>query len=290
MAAVNPAAQAAPAPPAAPVTWDEDPTGVSLTLATGRRRHDLLVIAEPALLTELDAAWGRPASRTPLSFLPGVSAPTGPGYADALDSYERDGRGVLVARGRTSAYEGKPARRVTALSRIAAGAGVRGAVVLMRASSLGAAAPGDFLAVGDHLTLGGAPLFASSTPVDAAWDEDLTGRVAGVEGVRGTGLMALLPGPLRATTAQARVLGGLGADAAVMDGVAEAMMLASRGVRVAGLAYVDRYAPGADAAARPAGRRAARVGRADGAELASRRRPAPDVVRAVVETVLDALG
>lgn len=296
MAVPHAAAQAAPAPPAAPVTWDEDPSGVSLTLATGRRRHDLLVIAEPALLTELDAAWGRPASRTPLSFLPGVSAPTGPGYADAVDSYERAGHGVLVVRGRTSAYEGKPTRRVTAMARIAAGAGVRSAVVLMRASSLGAATPGDFLAVGDHLTLGGAVLFASSTPVDAAWDEELTRRTAEVEGVRGTGLMALLPGPLRATAAQARVLSGLGADATIMDGVGEAMMLASRGVRVAGLAYVDRVAPGVDDAAqpRPVGRRVARDGRSDrrsdGLERALRRRPAPDVVRDVVETVLDSLG
>ena len=56
-------------------TWDEDPQGVSLLLATGRVRHDLLVIAEPALLTELDEAWGRPASRVRLSFLPGVRAP-----------------------------------------------------------------------------------------------------------------------------------------------------------------------------------------------------------------------
>lgn len=44
-------------------TWDEDPQGVSLLLATGRVRHDLLVIAEPALLTELDEVWGWPASR-----------------------------------------------------------------------------------------------------------------------------------------------------------------------------------------------------------------------------------
>ena len=48
-------------------TWDEDPQGVSLLLATGRVRHDFFVIAEPAFLTELDEAWGRPASRVRLS-------------------------------------------------------------------------------------------------------------------------------------------------------------------------------------------------------------------------------
>ena len=72
-------------------TWDEDPQGVSLLLATGRVRHDLLVIAEPALLTELDEAWSRPASRIRLSFLPDVRAPGGAGQKDTLVTYEKDG-------------------------------------------------------------------------------------------------------------------------------------------------------------------------------------------------------
>ena len=40
--------------PAPPGTWDEDPDGASILLATGRARHDLLVIAEPAFLRDLD--------------------------------------------------------------------------------------------------------------------------------------------------------------------------------------------------------------------------------------------
>ncbi|ETJ05104.1 MAG: putative purine-nucleoside phosphorylase, partial [Actinomyces urogenitalis DORA_12] len=84
-----------------PGTWDEDPTAASILLATGRPRHDLLVVAEPALLAELDAAWGRLAARVRLSFLPGVSAPQVPGQEDLLTSHDRGGLGVLVARGRT---------------------------------------------------------------------------------------------------------------------------------------------------------------------------------------------
>ena len=96
-------------------TWDEDPDGASILLATGRARHDLLVIAEPAFLRDLDQVWGRPAARVRLSFLPGVHAPSAPGQEDALMSYERGGLGVLVARGRTSLFEGESARSTTAL-------------------------------------------------------------------------------------------------------------------------------------------------------------------------------
>ena len=91
---------------APPGIWDEDPDGASILLATGRARHDLLVIAEPAFLRDLDQAWGRPSARVRLSFLPGVEAPSAPGHEDALVSYERGGLGVLVARGRTRHVRG----------------------------------------------------------------------------------------------------------------------------------------------------------------------------------------
>jgi len=262
--------------------WEEDPDGASIVLATGRQRHDLLVIAEPSLLTELDEAWGRPASRVRLSFLPGVSAPGGIGQEDALCSYDRDGRGVLVARGRTSLFEGVPARRTTALARIAPGAGVRAALLVTRATSLGGSAPGDFLAIGDHLNLTGSPLFPATAPLEAAWDESLAAALAGLDGVRGPGVAALTPGPVRPSPTEAGVLAALGADAVVNDTVAEAMALASRGVRVTGLAYIDANA---GSERRAAGRRAAAPTAA-----AFQQAPAPDVVLAAAERVLAALG
>lgn len=245
-------------------TWDEDPDGASILLATGRARHDLLVIAEPALLTEVDQAWGRPDVSVRLSLLPGVSAPVSAQEEDALVSYSRDGLGVLVSRGLTRAYEGGPVSRTTALARIAAGTGVRAALLVTRASAVGAA-PGALLAVEDHLNLTGAPLFSATAPLDAAWDTDLAERLTQVDGVSG-GVVALVPGPTWPTPAESRVLGGLGADAVVMDSVAEAMTLASRGVRVTGLAFVD-HAAGAQTRSVP-------------------RRSAPRVVRAAVEAVL----
>ena len=231
--------------PASPGTWDEDPDGASILLATGRARHDLLVIAEPAFLRDLDQAWGRPASRVRLSLLPGVQA------QDALMSYERGGLGVLVARGRTSLYEGESARSTTALARIA----LRAALLVTRATPLrgsgdeaggrsGDAAPGQVRVVADHLNLSGGPLFPATGMVSAGWDANLTERLGRLQGVSGSAVVALVPGPLRPSPAEARVLASLGADAAVTDSVAEAMALASRGVTVSALTYLDAPAAG----------------------------------------------
>ena len=266
--------------------WDDDPAGASILLATGRPQHDLLVIAEPFFLTELREAWGRPASSVRLSFLPGVSAPSLTGLEDSLQSYEHDGLSILIARGRTSLFEGKPARRTTAFARTAA-ARVRAALLITRATGLGGVEPGDFLPVGDHLNLAGAPLFPALGVIEAAWDEDLTARLSALDGVREPGVLALAPGPLRPTRAEAGVLAALGADGVVTDSVAEAMALASRGVRVAGLAYVDAIAD--QSAGRPVttGRRAEHRAGAHSAGLI--RVPAPDVVRAAVQTVLTGL-
>ena len=198
-----------PEPATAP--WDDDPDGASILLATGRPQHDLLVIAEPFFLTELREAWGRPVSSVRLSFLPGVSAPELDGQEDALQSYEHDGFGVLIARGRTNLFEGQPVRSTTAFARTAA-ARVRAALLVTRATSVGGAEFKDFLPIGDHLNFAGTPLFPARGVVEAAWDDDLTARLATLDGVREPGLLALVPGPVRPTRAEARVLAALGAD------------------------------------------------------------------------------
>ncbi|MDO4900464.1 purine-nucleoside phosphorylase [Actinomyces sp.] len=262
--------------------WDEDPAGASIVLATGRQRHDLLVVAESGLLTELDETWGRPSSRVRMSFLPGVSAPVGSGQEDALCSYDHDGVGVLVARGRTSLFEGVPARSTTALARIAPGAGVRAALLVTRAVSLGGSAPGDFVALSDHLNLVGMPLFPANTTVEASWDQSLTAELSGLDGVRSSAVAALTPGPVRPSPTEARVLAALGADVVVTDTVAEAMALSSRGVRVAALALIDAVA---GTESRGGGRRAAAPPTTD-----FRQTPAPDLVLTAVERVIAALG
>ena len=65
-----------------------------------------------------------------------------------------------------------------------------------------------------------------------------------LSGVSGSAVVALVPGPLRPSPAEARVMASLGADAAVTDSVAEAMALASRDVAVVSLVYLEAPAAG----------------------------------------------
>ena len=104
---------------------------------TGVPCHDLLVVLGSGAADAV-AAWGEPAASLRLSDLPGVLVPVAPGHEDRLDSYvvsrgQKVGGGgwrVLVAHGRTHLYEGHGPGPVVALARIAAAAGVRGAVLV----------------------------------------------------------------------------------------------------------------------------------------------------------------
>ena len=166
-------------------------------------------------------------------------------------SYERGGLGVLVARGRTSMYEGEAARSATALAASPVGPACAPALLVTRATPLrgsgdvaGGPAPGQVRVVADHLNVFGGPLFPAAGMVSAGWDARLTERLGGLRGVSGSSVVALVPGPLRPSPAESRALASLGADAAVTDSVAEAMVLAARGVAVSALTYLDAPAAG----------------------------------------------
>ncbi len=88
------------------------------------------------------------------------------------------------------------------------------------------------------------PLFPAPGMVSAGWDATLTERLGSLRGVSGSSVVALVPGPLRPSPAESRALASLGADAAVTDSVAEAMILAARGVAVSALTYLDAPAAG----------------------------------------------
>ena len=148
-------------------------------------------------------------------------------------------------------YEGGAARGATALARIASGARLRAALLVTRATPLrgsgdvaGGSAPGQVRVVADHLNVSGGSLFPAPGMVSAGWDATLTERLGSLRGVSGSSVVALVPGPLRPSPAESRALVSLGADAAVTDSVAEAMVLASRGVAVSALTYLDAPAAG----------------------------------------------
>ena len=217
---------------------------------TGAPYHDLLVVLGSGAADAL-AAWGEPAASLPLSDLPGVLVPVAPGHDDRLDSYvvgrdqevsEQEGGGerrVLVARGRSHLYEGHGPRPVVALARIAAAAGVRGAVLVNAGGCLRSWRIGEVMTITDHLNLTGSSPFDGPvfTDMRSVWDGELAGALGSI--TARSGVYAALRGPEYQTVAESRMLADLGADCVGMSTVMEAIVLHRLGVRVAGMSIVS---------------------------------------------------
>ena len=217
---------------------------------TGAPYHDLLVVLGSGAADAL-AAWGEPEASLRLSDLPGVLAPVAPGHDDRLDSYgvgrdqevsEQEGGGerrVLVARGRSHLYEGHGPRPVVALARIAAAAGVRGAVLVNAGGCLRSWRIGEVMTITDHLNLTGSSPFDGPvfTDVRSVWDDELADVLRGV--TERSGVYAAVRGPEYQTMAETRMLESAGADCVGMSTVLEAIALHQLGVRVAGMSVVS---------------------------------------------------
>ena len=213
---------------------------------TGVPCHDLLVVLGSGAADAV-AAWGEPAVSLRLSDLPGVLVPVAPGHEDRLDSYvvsrgQKVGGGgwrVLVAHGRTHLYEGHGPGPVVALARIAAAAGVRGAVLVNAGGCLRSWRIGEVMAITDHLNLTGSSPFDGPvfTDVRCVWDDELADILGGVS--ERSGVYAALRGPEYQTMAETRMLESIGADCVGMSTVLEAIALHQLGVRVAGMSIVS---------------------------------------------------
>ena len=213
---------------------------------TGASCHDLLVVLGSGAADALDA-WGEPETSLPLSDLPGVLAPLAPGHEDRLDSYvvgpggseSGAGQRVLVARGRTHLYEGHGPGPVVALARIAAAAGVRGAVLVNAGGCLRSWRIGEVMTITDHLNLTGSSPLTGPVFVDVrgVWDAELAQTLGAV--TERSGVYAALRGPEYQTMAETRMLEAVGADCVGMSTVMEAIALHQLGVRVAGMSIVS---------------------------------------------------
>ena len=213
---------------------------------TGAPCHDLLVVLGSGAVGALDA-WGEPAASLPLSDLPGVLAPVAPGHEDRLDSYavgsggseSGAGQRVLAARGRTHLYEGHGPGPVVALARIAAAAGVRGAVLVNAGGCLRSWRIGEVMTITDHLNLTGSSPFDGPvfTDMRSVWDGELAGALGSI--IASSGVYAALRGPEYQTVAESRMLADLGADCVGMSTVMGAIVLHRLGVRVAGMSIVS---------------------------------------------------
>lgn len=202
-------------------------------------RPDALVVLGSGLAEALDEAWEVPAATVPLGDIPGVVAPVADGHGGELRAYETHWGVVLVATGRTHLYEGLGARPVTALARAAVAAGISRAVLTNANGCLKPWNLGEVMAITDHVNLSGAspfdgPLFLD---VSAVWDAQMTQALRGV--CQREGVYAILRGPEYQTTAETRILAGMGVDCVGMSTVMEAITLHALGVRVAGMSVVS---------------------------------------------------
>ena len=128
---------------------------------------------------------------------------------------------------------------MVALARIAAAAGVRGAVLVNAGGCLRSWRIGEVMAITDHLNLTGSSPFDGPvfTDVRCVWDDELADILGGVS--ERSGVYAALRGPEYQTMAETRMLESIGADCVGMSTVLEAIALHQLGVRVAGMSVVS---------------------------------------------------
>ncbi len=156
------------------------------------------------------------------------------------------GKRVVAFAGRIHLYEGRPARDVTYLVRLAAAAGATTIVLTNAAGGLNATyAAGDVMLVADHINLTGhSPIDASQgdpfvNMVDAYAPHlrTLARKASGDAWLR-EGVYAGVRGPQYETPAESEALRRLGADAVGMSTVLETIMARALGLEVLGLSLI----------------------------------------------------
>lgn len=219
---------------------------------TGRASHDVLVVLGsgwgPAA-----AALGDPVVSFPVTELPGFLAPVAPGHAGQVASYDVNGTATLVLAGRTHLYEGHGAEAVVHPVRVAAGAGVRLAVLTNANGSLRADwRLGQPVLVRDHLNLTAVSPLAGARFVDLTdvWSRRLRELARELDPSLSEGVYALLRGPHYETAAEAEWLRRVGADMVGMSTVLEAIAARECGMELLGLSTVTAV-EGSDSAIDP---------------------------------------
>ena len=230
----------------------EDPEGAAA--AAGRLLRDAAG-GNPSALVVLGSGWGEAVDRlgepvgeaVPFTDL-GLPAASVAGHGGSvLPVRTPGGRLLLVAQGRTHAYEGHPLARVVHVVRAAVAAGV-GVVALTNAA--GGVRPG--LQVGQALLISDHVNLTASTPLVGprfldltdAWSPRLRALAQEADPSLDEGVYACLGGPQYETPAEIRALAGLGVDLVGMSTVHECIAARAEGAEVLGLSLVTNAAAG----------------------------------------------
>jgi purine-nucleoside phosphorylase len=190
--------------------------------------------------------------------IPGWPEATALGHAGELVLGRFGGRAVAVLKGRAHLYEGLPAARVVFGVRVLGALGVRSLVLTNACGAIDTRlAPGNLVAVVDHLNLQGAsPLVGPNDDalgprfpdLSDAYDPALR-AIAHAAAARlgialGEGVYAAWLGPAFETPAEIRMMRTLGADLVGMSTVPEVIAARHQGIRCLVLSCVTNMAAG----------------------------------------------
>lgn len=194
----------------------------------------------------------------PYDEIPGWPASTAVGHAGRLVVGRFGGQGVAVLKGRAHLYEGHPPAKVVFGVRVLGRLGIRSLVLTNACGAVNTAfAPGQLVAVSDHLNLQGtSPLVGPNADelgprfpdLSDAYDPTLRAAARGAAtrlGLQlGEGVYAAWLGPAFETPAEIRMMRTLGADLVGMSTVPEVLAARHMGIRCLVLSCVTNMAAG----------------------------------------------
>jgi purine-nucleoside phosphorylase len=195
------------------------------------------------------------AVRIPFADIPGFPAGKVSGHAKEIVAGQLEGRRVLMLAGRAHYYEaGDPAAMKAPLGALAK-LGITRLLLTNAAGSVNAAmAPGDVVAINDHISLGAPnPLVGDGderrfVPMAEAYDPALRARLAHAAARTGytlqEGVYMWWTGPSFETPAEIRLARTVGADLVGMSTVPEVIMARRMGLSVAALSVVTNFGTG----------------------------------------------
>jgi len=189
--------------------------------------------------------------------LPGFPRPGVQGHKGEVLAGRFGKAPVLLLSGRAHYYEGHPMEVVTFAVRVLAAFGVRDLLLTNAAGGIHRRfRPGDFMCLSDHINMMGAnPLRGAPVPgrerfvdLSVVYAPELRRLLAtAARKARArlhSGVYLAVSGPSYETPAEIRAFARLGADAAGMSTVPEAIVARQCGLRVAGLSCITNLAAG----------------------------------------------
>ncbi|MBI5544463.1 MAG: purine-nucleoside phosphorylase [Deltaproteobacteria bacterium] len=194
----------------------------------------------------------------PYGELPHFPTSSVPGHAGRLVVGTLQGAPIVAMQGRVHMYEGYPPAQAAFPARVLCALGIRSLVVTNAAGGIRAdLAPGDLMAISDHINLSGAhpltghnddrlgPRFPDmSTAYDPALLKLLQTTADRLKVPLKEGVYVWLSGPSYETPAEIRFLRTVGVDAVGMSTVPEVIVASHMGVRVAGISCITNLAAG----------------------------------------------